>query len=1045
MEDSMTIKSNNRIGRIKRNSCLAGYWRAAASAVLCFLLQANLISAAEGTLEQKSLQPSGRHLCKTNSGNMLLLSENGKACAEIVCARYSPVVAFAARELKAFLDQATGADFKIVPKRTGGLPAIFVGDSPWTRAWGVDVNALARDGFIIRRVKDAIVIAGKDDPWINPEKDGGYLYERGTIFGVYDFLERFVGVRFYFPGEIGTVVPKYSILRVPAMDILEEPDFSIRSVQYGYGGPSRWFFECDAGEHQRLVRQEVLRLRGQTQYIPNCHGMSRLGYLERFGGTHPEFFVLYPDGKRGNDSSRPGHPGQLCYSNTNLEDEVYKDAEAYLMNKPASFRKMRIKRYQSASNPDGALWSGSAFRPGYFNAMPQDGLEPCQCPQCKPFYENKRAGDLIWGFVCRLAQRLKKNGVPGYVTSMAYPPYLDVPDLEIPDNVLVMVATMGPWSEKYPALQEKEDKLIRDWSAKLKHKVWLWNYINDHAGRVPSGVPPLSTKWIADYYKRNAPYLTGAFIESENEHFIFQYLNYYVFMKVAWDTSTDREELMAEHNRKLFGPAAEPMGRFFARLEELWTVELIGEFKNTSLGPTFVAPSALKTWEKVFNAERMNELGKIFDEAEKLAASDADSLKRVKFFREKLFGEIIKARKKYAKTKREIEDLVFEVTPLPEGQAIVVDGILNEPAWTNAPEIFLVNAEENEPALVKTRVRALWTEKSLYLGFECDEPKTDDIAVIDRKRDDQDIWKDSSVEIFLNPSNDRANYFQLMVNAKGNMADLAWRAENEAKIPDWKWNINAESAARIEKGAWIVEIAIPLKDINPEGIEAGAEMIANFNRSRYVRNGKPEENQLYTWSPFVNKTTGFHRLDRFGRLRFVREKTKNVSLIKNGSFEDVRLNPGLVGLPADWYFSQDEKERKAFTLDEDFCRDGIRSLKIESDEPVKTSASQWFSGMKPATRYIVTFYVKTKDVLAAKPGGGAYVNIWHGKWQNLFFPQSGYLDTLPWSKQGFAFTTGQEIGDQSKGSKPYIRVHLLGASGTVWFDDVRVREDKNDG
>ena len=866
----MNVANKIRRVTIKRKGCLLRFSMAVMfSFLLCFLFNASLIFAAENPSEHADFQPDGKHICKTNPEDTLLLAENGKANAEIVVVSRSPVTAFAARELKAFLDQATGADFKIVPRRTGDLPAIFVGDSVWARKWGVDVGKLARDGFVIRRMKDAIIIAGKDDPFVDPEKDRSFRYERGTIFGVYDFLERFLGVRFYFPGEIGTVVPKSPTLRVPAMDILESPDFSIRTVSWGYAG---WFFKCDTDELRRQIRLESLRLRRQTIYIPNCHGLSRLGYFDRFGETHPEFFILRSDGSRGNDKSRPGHLGQLCYSNTNLKEEVYKDAEAFLTGKPASSRGMKRKKYKKVLPPDGAFWDWNACMPGYFNAMPQDGMEPCYCPLCRPFLEKKQVGDLVWEFVCDLARKLKKNGIPGYITNTAYSYYIKVPDMEIPDNVLVKLCTLGPLQYKTPAFQEQDDQLIRDWHAKLKRKTELRNYMTNVGKRVPSGIPLISTKWIAAYYKRNAPHIFGAFIESENDYFLCQYLNWYVFMKIAWDVSTDENKLMAEHNQKLFGPAAEPMGRFFSRLEELWTGELVGESKNTSLGPTTLRPSELKTWEKVYNEERLTELGNYIDQAEKLAANDPDSLKRVKFFREKMLGVILKEREIYTQRKREIEDLVFEVTPLPEGQAITVDGILNEPAWQTAQEVCLVPHATDKPALVKTRVRVLWTEKNLYLAFDCEEPKTNSISVFSRQRDDQDIWKDSSVEIFLNPSNDRANYFQFIVNAKGNLADLAWRMKDKVNIPDWGWNVNAAAVARIEKGTWIAEIAIPMEEVVPNGIKAGDTMVANFNRSRYVRNGKSEENQLYTWSPFVKG--GFHKLDRFGRMRFVREKGK---------------------------------------------------------------------------------------------------------------------------------------------------------------------------
>ena len=69
---------------------------------------------------------AGRHRCALDPSKMITLAENGKACAEIVVGtKPCPVVKFAAQELKMFLDQATGADFKIVNQKNGETPAIF--------------------------------------------------------------------------------------------------------------------------------------------------------------------------------------------------------------------------------------------------------------------------------------------------------------------------------------------------------------------------------------------------------------------------------------------------------------------------------------------------------------------------------------------------------------------------------------------------------------------------------------------------------------------------------------------------------------------------------------------------------------------------------------------------------------------------------------------------------------------------------------------------------------------------------------------------------
>ena len=73
--------------------------------------------------------------------------------------------------------------------------------------------------FLLKLPFLTLIILGKDAP---PRHGAGKNLEhkyrilrrlnpyisKGTYMGVIDFLERFVGVRWYFPGRIGTYVPE---------------------------------------------------------------------------------------------------------------------------------------------------------------------------------------------------------------------------------------------------------------------------------------------------------------------------------------------------------------------------------------------------------------------------------------------------------------------------------------------------------------------------------------------------------------------------------------------------------------------------------------------------------------------------------------------------------------------------------------------------------------------------------------------------------------------------------------------------------------------
>lgn len=94
----------------------------------------------------------------------IALAQGRQARAVIVRPPGAPnPVVFAADELKQHLDAMTGGDFAIVETIPAEGAAIVLGDCPQARAAGIDVSAIARDGYAIRTVGQTVFIAGPDD------------------------------------------------------------------------------------------------------------------------------------------------------------------------------------------------------------------------------------------------------------------------------------------------------------------------------------------------------------------------------------------------------------------------------------------------------------------------------------------------------------------------------------------------------------------------------------------------------------------------------------------------------------------------------------------------------------------------------------------------------------------------------------------------------------------------------------------------------------------------------------------------------------------
>ena len=91
------------------------------------------------------------------------IAEKGQALVRIYIAKDAvPTVRFAAEELAKFLKEISGAEFKIVIESDGKMPLIVLGDNKLSRAAGIDVKKLIRDGSIIRQDGHRLYIAGVD-------------------------------------------------------------------------------------------------------------------------------------------------------------------------------------------------------------------------------------------------------------------------------------------------------------------------------------------------------------------------------------------------------------------------------------------------------------------------------------------------------------------------------------------------------------------------------------------------------------------------------------------------------------------------------------------------------------------------------------------------------------------------------------------------------------------------------------------------------------------------------------------------------------------
>jgi len=205
-------------------------------------------------------------------------------------------------------------------------------------------------------------------------------------------------------------------------------------------------------------------------------------------------------------------------------------------------------------------------------------------------------------------------------------------------------------------------------------------------------------------------------------------------------------------------------------------------------------------------------------------------------------------------------------TPLeaPEGRNLrvrrvrkgpVMDGILDDPIWRNAGMIESFSLSNGDVPEDNTNVKILYTDDALYVGFTCMESNMDDLKAEYSGRDSY-VWRDDSVEVFINPDGHGLSLYQFAANVDEQVFDSR---ELRDDIADYEWNGDWEVRTARHRDHWTAEFRIPFSSFGLSDSPRQEEWMANF--ARCDRAGTLVNS---SWGP----TFSFHNMNALGRLSF---------------------------------------------------------------------------------------------------------------------------------------------------------------------------------
>jgi len=212
------------------------------------------------------------------------------------------------------------------------------------------------------------------------------------------------------------------------------------------------------------------------------------------------------------------------------------------------------------------------------------------------------------------------------------------------------------------------------------------------------------------------------------------------------------------------------------------------------------------------------------------------------------------------------EAIDVEAAPRPEAVAtrattpIVLDGVLDEPAWDQAPVLggFIQSRpDRGMPATEETEVRILFDDANLYVGVELRDREPDKLVIPSLEQD----FESGNSDIFgitLDTFHDRRNAFMFLVNPKGAVKEA--QDFDDSRQENAAWEGIFEVRTRVHEGGWTVEWAIPFTTLRFDPSRDPQDW--GMNMMRRIR----RKNEESYWAP-LDQRDRIHKMSKAGTLR----------------------------------------------------------------------------------------------------------------------------------------------------------------------------------
>ncbi|MGI6745835.1 MAG: DUF4838 domain-containing protein [Acutalibacteraceae bacterium] len=444
----------------------------------------------------------------------MTLIENGASDYVIVCSKTQGDSEYtAALKLQHYLEEISGVRLPIVSDLdTVRDKEIIVGKTNREgEEFVLDRSDFHNEDVNVFTLGKKIIIAGAE--------------RRGTLYGVYAFLEKALGCRWYAHDLI--YLPESSCVKVPLnLGITEKPLLEYRETD--------WISPKD------IEYSLANRLNGNTYRPLSDENGGFMGYVGGFCHTfttsicpaseyfdaHPEYFALHENKRT---------PNQLCLTNPEVLDIVIAQVRTILQN-----------------DPDAIV-----------SLTQHDNQDYCECASCKAIddYEGSHAGTMLT-FVNKVADAIKDDFPDAAIDTFAYQ-YTRTPPKHIRprDNVIVRLCSIeccfahalsDPDCEQN--IQFYED--LKKWS-EISNRLYVWDYTTNYAhfaGPFPNFHVIQANMQLFVENNVVGVYEEGNYTASNSDAEFAEY-RAYLLSRLLWDPYCDLQKESDGFLREYYGDA----------------------------------------------------------------------------------------------------------------------------------------------------------------------------------------------------------------------------------------------------------------------------------------------------------------------------------------------------------------------------------------------------------------------------------------------------------------------------------------------------------